>query len=91
MDSFVRLDKDVMCSVGPQSSAPWSEDLKDGNCSAGMCHFCSSEVVKEKGRDNCIGDRLFIFYNYTALSTFKKDVVDHCNIVTVTGFAVKSC
>lgn len=30
--SFVRLDKDVIPSVGPHPSAPWGEGLEIDNC-----------------------------------------------------------
>ena len=33
--SFVRLDNDVISSVGPRPSAPWSEGLHTDNGSAG--------------------------------------------------------
>lgn len=34
--SFVRLDNDVISSVGPLPSAPWSEGLEIDNGSAGL-------------------------------------------------------
>lgn len=51
MASFVRLDNDVISSVGPYPSARWSEGLETDNFSAGMCHFCSQKLLKVSGNN----------------------------------------
>lgn len=49
MASFVRLDNDVISSVGPHPSAPWSEGQAIGNCNAGLRH--SQKVLQVKGNN----------------------------------------
>lgn len=44
--SFVRLDNDVISSVGPH---PWSEGQAIDNCNAGLCH--SQKVLQVKGNN----------------------------------------